>query len=215
LSPDSLHSAEPGGALSALPLTLAAGLVLHPTTAHDAPEAFAVIDAERDRLREWLPWVDDTVDVAGEREFLRTIELANEAGIGLHATIRVDGLFGGFIGLRLNDLHRSAEVGYWLAEHGVGRGVMTRSVVAMFDIAFGRLDMHRVELLAATGNARSRAIAVRLGMTFEGVRREAEELARGFVDLAMYAVLADDWYAGAAARERLVAGLGKPANGGP
>lgn len=182
-----------------LPLDLGDGLVLHATTAADAPEAFAVVDAERERLREWLPWIDDTVDIEVERDFLVTIEQTNAAGSGLHATIRFERDFCGFIGLRLDAMHRSAEVGYWLSERIVGRGLMSRAVAAMIDVAFGDLGMHRFELLAATDNQRSRAIAERLGMTFEGIRREAEELPRGFVDLAMYSILAQDWSGAAAA----------------
>jgi ribosomal-protein-serine acetyltransferase len=183
----------PSGDLTAFPLDLGTGLVLQATTADDADEAFEVIDAERDRLREWLPWVDATIDVDVEREFLRSIELVNGVGSGVHATIRFVGDFCGFAGLRIDEIHHSAEIGYWLAQRGVGKGLMTRTVTAMFDLAFQQLRMHRVELLAATGNDRSRAIARRLGMTLEGVRREAEELPHGWVDLAMYSLLAQDW----------------------
>jgi ribosomal-protein-serine acetyltransferase len=189
---------------STLPRDLGRGLVLTATTAEDAADAFAVVDAERERLRAWLPWVDGTTSVDVEREFLRTIEQVNESGTGLHATIRDHGRFGGLVGLRLDTMHRRAEVGYWLSAACVGGGRMTRAVAAMFDIAFDELAMHRLELLAATGNARSRAVAERLGMRFEGVRREAEELPHGFVDLAMYSMLAPDW-PGAAAT---LAGLG-------
>jgi ribosomal-protein-serine acetyltransferase len=178
---------------SVLPLDLGGGLVLTASTESDAAAAYAVVDAERDRLREWLPWVDGTVDETVERDFLRSIEQVNAIGTGLHATIRRDREFAGFVGLRLDPLRRSAEVGYWLAERAVGQGVMTRSVSAIVGLAFGDLGMHRVELLAAVGNHRSRAIAERLGMSFEGIRREAEELPSGWVDLAMYAVLAGDW----------------------
>jgi ribosomal-protein-serine acetyltransferase len=179
--------------VAVLPLDLGQGLVLTPTIEADAPDAYAVIVAERARLREWLPWVDGTVDVSIEAEYLRTVELANTTGTGLHATIRLDGTFAGFVGLRLDALHQRAEIGYWLASQAAGRGVMTRAVSAMFELAFADLGMHRVELLAATGNQRSRAIAERLGMTFEGIRREAEELPSGWADLAMYALLAQDW----------------------
>jgi ribosomal-protein-serine acetyltransferase len=167
--------------------------VLQATTLGDAEDAFAVVDAERERLREWLPWVDDTIDVEVERNFLASVEQVNATGTGLHATLRVDGEFAGLIGLRIDALHRSAEVGYWLSERSVGHGLVTRSVAALTDVAFTQLDLHRVELLAATENRRSRAVADRLGMSFEGVRREAEELATGFVDLAMYAILVQDW----------------------
>jgi ribosomal-protein-serine acetyltransferase len=202
LSPGWLFSADPVVAADVLPLDLGGGLALLATTAADADEAFAVIDAERDRLRDWLPWVDGTVDVSVEREFLRGIEAVNAVGGGLHATLRFDGTLCGFVGLRPDLLHRSAEIGYWLSQRYVGRGLMTRSVAAMFDAGIGPLGMHRLELLAATGNRSSRRIAERLGMSFEGVRREAEELASGFVDLAMYAVLAQDWPGAAAALSR-------------
>jgi ribosomal-protein-serine acetyltransferase len=185
-----------------LPLDLGGGLRLEPTTARDAAEAFAVVSAERARLREWLPWVDGTTSLSVERDYLSGVEQVNAAGVGLHATIREDGEFCGFVGLRVDVMHRSAEVGYWLAEHAVGRGLMIRSVAAIFDAGFASFNLHRLELLAATGNTRSRAIAERLGMSQEGIRREAEELATGFVDLAMYAVLAQDWPGAEAALER-------------
>jgi ribosomal-protein-serine acetyltransferase len=193
LSPGWPISADPVDSATILPLDLGGGLILHASTVTDAEDAYAVVDAERDRLREWLPWVDGTISIGIERDYLRTVELANTSGVGLHTTIRLEGRFSGFVGLRIDSFRRSAEVGYWLAEHAVGRAVMLRAVAGLFDVGFGVLGLHRLELLAATGNHRSRAIADRLGMTLEGVRREAEELASGYVDLAMYAVLAGDW----------------------
>jgi ribosomal-protein-serine acetyltransferase len=175
------------------PVALGDEVVLDLTTSADAADAFALVDSERDRLREWLPWIDATVDLAAEREFLETVELANRNGAGLHATIRVAGEFAGLVGLRLDATDDSAEVGYWLGQHWVGRGVMTRSVAAMIDLAFEEFEVARVRLLAATGNLRSRAVAERLAMTLDGVRPDGEELARGFVDLAAYSISESDW----------------------
>jgi ribosomal-protein-serine acetyltransferase len=76
---------------------------------------------------------------------------------------------------------------------------MTRATAAMFEIGFADLGIHRMELLAAIGNVRSRAIAERLGMVLEGVRREAELLGSGWADLAAYALLVQDWPGDAAA----------------
>jgi ribosomal-protein-serine acetyltransferase len=201
LSNDWPLSRDPVDAADILPIDLGGGLVLDLTTAADAEPAYDVVAAERSRLREWLPWVDATTDLSVEQEFLRGIERANALGAALNATIREAGEFCGFVGLRVDHAHRSAEIGYWLAERCTGRGVMIRCVAAMFEAGFARLGLHRLELLAATGNTRSRAIAERLGMTFEGIRREAEELPSGFVDLAMYAMLVQDWPGAAAALE--------------
>jgi ribosomal-protein-serine acetyltransferase len=169
------------------------GLVLHPTTATDADEAYAAVDGDRDRLREWLPWVDATASVEVEREYLSAIEVANATGTGLHVTLRQDGAFAGFVGLRLDVMHPNAEVGYWVAAGYAGRGLITRSVAALIDLGFGPLELHRIQLNASTGNVRSRAVAERLGMTHEGTLREAELLATGPVDLEVYSVLSTEW----------------------
>jgi ribosomal-protein-serine acetyltransferase len=176
-----------------LPLDLGAGLVLHATTAADAPEVYAAVDAARDRLREWLPWVDATDSVDGQREFLVSIAAANAAGSGLHVTLRQDGEFAGLMGLRIDARHESCEVGYWAATGYLGRGLITRSLAALVGLAFGPLGLHRVQLNASTGNLRSRSVAERLGMRHEGTLRDAELLARGHVDLEVYAVLSTEW----------------------
>jgi ribosomal-protein-serine acetyltransferase len=176
-----------------LPRDLGAGLVLHATTIADADEAFAVVDAERDRLRDWLPWVDGTGSVDVEREFLASVEAGNTVGTAVGLTLRVDGGFAGLLGLRIDGMHDSVEVGYWLASAYLGRGLITRSVAASIDLAFGPLGLHRFQLRAATGNRRSRAVAERLGMTHEGTLRDAELLADGYVDLELYSLLSTEW----------------------
>ncbi|HVY09428.1 MAG TPA: GNAT family protein [Mycobacteriales bacterium] len=175
------------------PKPLGDGVTLELTTAAVAAEAFALVEAERERLREWLPWVDQTTDVAVQRAYLEGVERANREETGAHVTIRMGTTLAGFAELRVAPLLRSGEVGYWLSERAVGCGVMTRAVAALIDLGFGLFDLHRVQLQAATGNTRSRAVAERLGMVFEGIRREAEELPKGFVDLAVYSTLVQEW----------------------
>ena len=75
----------------------------------------------------------------------------------------------GMVGLRLEG-HRSAELGYWLAPHARGRGVMARAVrlALAFGFADDGLDLDRVTWSAFEGNWASWAVAWRCGFRFEG-----------------------------------------------
>jgi ribosomal-protein-serine acetyltransferase len=52
-----------------------------------------------------------------------------------------------------------------------------------------------MELCAATGNVRSRAVAERLGMRQEGVLRDGVRTPEGFRDLVIYGLLDQEWRA--------------------
>ena len=70
---------------------------------------------------------------------------------------------------------------------------MTRACRALVTHAFRELGLHRVEIRAAPGNRRSRAIPERLGFRQEGILRDAEWPYDHYVDLVVYAMLADEW----------------------
>ena len=97
----------------------------------------------------------------------------------------------GFHGIERSD--RSTTIGYWLAAPYQGRGLMTAVVRTLVDHAFDEWRLHRVELRAAPGNRRSRALAERLGFREEGLLREAERFGDEYRDLVLYAMLVSEW----------------------
>jgi RimJ/RimL family protein N-acetyltransferase len=84
-----------------------------------------------------------------------------------------------------------AELGYWLGERFGHRGILTRCVGALRAHAFAT-GLHRLEILSATANLPSRALAERAGFVFEGVLRERVRTTEGYEDAALYARLASD-----------------------
>jgi ribosomal-protein-serine acetyltransferase len=160
----------------------------------DADELFAVVDADRAHLRQWLPWLDRIKGVEDERAFIRASRERFARENGFNAGIWHDGRFVGSVGLHYIDrANRKTEIGYWLAASAQGRGIMTRAVRVVLREMFEAQKLNRVALYAATENHRSRAVAERVGFTLEGVAREAEWLYEHFHDLAIYSMLAREW----------------------
>ncbi|WP_028865637.1 GNAT family N-acetyltransferase [Psychromonas aquimarina] len=86
----------------------------------------------------------------------------------------------------INHNLKKVEIGYWLAESAQGKGIMTRVCKKLIDIAFNDLNMHKVEISAASENLASRAVCERLGMTLEGIITNSENLNGRIIDHAVY-----------------------------
>ena len=158
----------------------------------DAEVVFTLVDAERQRLRRWMPWVDGTTSPRDSREFIEHARALDPdlEGLGFF----VEGAYAGGMGMRVDVMNRHAEIGYWIGSRWEGRGIVTRGCRALIDHAFGTLRLHRVAIQVAPGNVRSRAIPERLGFTKEAVLREAGRTdEQGFVDLLVYGLLESEW----------------------
>jgi ribosomal-protein-serine acetyltransferase len=159
-----------------------------------APELFNLIQTNRARLRRWLPWLehhsgpDDTegwIDAVREQHAHReAVILGIRSGLTLAGVVGLDAL---------EWSNRKATLGYWLGESFLGRGLCTRACRTLLEHGFRALDLNRVELYCAPANERSRAIAMRLGFSREGLLREAEWLYDHFVDYELFALLAAEW----------------------
>jgi len=154
---------------------------------------YDVIEADREDLRTWLPWVDATRSSEDVAAFIRAALAEFAAGRGLTCGIWYRGVLAGVASLQFVPEHQAAEIGYWLARPARGAGIATRSTHALIEHGFGDRRLHRIELQAATDNRKSRAVAERLGFTLEGTRRDAEWINNHFHDLALYGILSHEW----------------------
>jgi ribosomal-protein-serine acetyltransferase len=159
----------------------------------DADELHDVIDRHRAHLARWLPWARGQTREA-TLEFIRSVHRQFVLGDGVQTAIVDEGAIAGVVGTGdVSRQHEAMSIGYWLAEDRQGRGLMTAAVRAYLDAAFGPWGLNRVELRAAVENARSRAVAERLGFTREGVLREREKVGERRHDLVVHSMLAREW----------------------
>jgi ribosomal-protein-serine acetyltransferase len=167
---------------------------LHLLQESDADALFAIIDRDRNHLREWLPWVDGNTDPIHSLNFIRGSNELHQRNLGFNAAIWDQNEICGIIGYHPIDwANKTVMIGYWIEEKKQGRGLVTVGTQLMVSYAFSILKLNRVEIRCATGNTRSSAIPLRLGFVREGIARDGEWVNDHFVDLIIYSMLAREW----------------------
>jgi ribosomal-protein-serine acetyltransferase len=189
-TPSTTRKARPDP--SGCALAIGEGSHLRLLDERDAPELHALIEANRERLSEWLPWAaaqdpeDTRAFIAGARE-----QVARNDGfqVAIVRRARITGVIGH---VSVDWGNRAAGIGYWLGEEFEGEGTMTAAVRALTGHALVEWQLNRVEIRVATGNRRSRAVPERLGFREEGTLRRAQRIGNRYVDTVVYSMLAED-----------------------
>ncbi|MGM3015922.1 GNAT family N-acetyltransferase, partial [Bacillus cereus group sp. BC329] len=81
----------------------------------------------------------------------------------------------------------------WLSSEYQGKGIVSKSVLKLVDLAFTELDMEKVQISAASENIPSRNVCERLGFSLEGIISRAENLNGRVVDHAVYGLSRTNW----------------------
>lgn len=175
-------------------LPLGDGAQLRPLQPWQAEEFLAHIDRGRESIDPWISWASRSADLVSARATLLACAEAQARdeqylyGIWLEGT-----LVGGVMFVRFDAKTGVCEVGCWLEPAGEGRGLITKATGLLIDWAFTERGMHRIEWRAASGNVRSINVARRLGMSRDGVLREAAPWRGKRHDLEVWSLLADEW----------------------
>jgi RimJ/RimL family protein N-acetyltransferase len=176
------------------------GVLLRPFQPTDAA-AFA--DAVRESVQtvgRWMSWchADYTPEQALEWFALcdqsRAEGVAHEYGI---YDAQSSELLGG-VGLNHFNLdHNFCNLGYWVRQSMQGRGIATRGAHAITGFGFETLQLTRIEIVAAVGNAASSAVAVKLGAQLECLARNRLIVHGEPVDAHVHSLLPSDFSASA------------------
>lgn len=162
--------------------------------AADAAPLAELVIADADHLGPWFPWVEGASE-ASVRDFIEQRALAAfAAGEGFEAGIWLHERLAGAIGVHEVDVRAGrGQIGYWIGREHEGRGAVTRAVRRVLQRQFDDLGFRKLEIRADADNHRSRAVAERLGFTFEGTLRRALWNGRESVDQVVYGLLREEW----------------------
>lgn len=172
-----------------------ARVVLRPFRAGDVGEVFAYASdrevsrfvlweqhATRDDSQRFLDWVLGQY-ARGEPPSWAIIE-------------KESGHLVGSIGYGTHDLaHARAEVGYVLARHCWGHGLMSEALRAVLGHAFGTLQLHKVFAHCHVQNTASRRVLEKAGMRHEGRLYEQLFVKNAYWDIDVFGILDREWKA--------------------
>ncbi|MCA1668710.1 MAG: GNAT family N-acetyltransferase [Thermomicrobia bacterium] len=149
-------------------------IIMRRYTEDDARPLFAAVMESQAHLRQWLAWADTYHSLDDAIEFVRR-------QTGHWAAVRSLAV-------------PSFEIGYWLRQSAEGHGYMSEAVRLATTFLFDRLSAQRVFIRCDARNARSKAVAERLGFTFEGCHRRDEIGTGGIIrDTLVYALIPDEF----------------------
>lgn len=160
-----------------------------------AGELLAVINRNRTDLEQWLPWAATTRTEEDIHSFVRHARSEFQVPQALHFTIFCEGKAAGGCGLKIVDSAAGiGDIGYWLDRVWQGKGIITDCCRALIKYGFEWLNLNRIQIRCAPENARSTAVAKRLGLHYEGILRESLRVGDRLLDLQYYSILRREWH---------------------
>ena len=85
------------------------------------------------------------------------------------------------------------EIGYCIGQKFWNKGITTEAMKAIIRFFFEEVGVNRIEARHDTKNPASGRVMIKSGLKFEGILRQAGKNNTGINDLAVYAILKEDY----------------------
>jgi ribosomal-protein-alanine N-acetyltransferase len=159
-------------------------------TPDDALALAKLVRANRDFLAPWEPaHGEGYFTEAGQLAEVRSALIQYRQGVKLpHVILAQSGAVAGRINLNtiVRGAFQSGSLGYWVSAAENGRGLATAAVRDMVQLAFGHLDLHRVEAGTLRHNVGSQRVLVRNGFVQFGLAPSYLKIAGRWQDHVLY-----------------------------
>ena len=140
-------------------------------------------------LSEWLSWPGNCKTQQDFQEFVEKSLEGYADGKTMNCAIEYRGEIVGSSGFnKINHDLEKAEIGYWIGRKYQGNGIVTRVCRYLIEYAFTSLGVEKVQIAAAEGNVKSRAVCDRLGMKLEGIVTNRERIGDRILNHAIYGI---------------------------
>ena len=147
-------------------------LELRPVTEAITQSLVEAVRESQEALSPWMFWATTDYGPRDARVFIDIAAQGHERSYAISS--RDDGAFHGICSLnRVDEIHRTANLGYWLRSTSTGRGLATRAARRLLLHALGDLALERIEIVISPANTARVGLAQRLDLAEEGLRQRA------------------------------------------
>ncbi|ASK79117.1 hypothetical protein CF386_08585 [Paraphotobacterium marinum] len=153
----------------------------------DATELFNLIFQNKNHLRKWLNWVDNTKHVSDTLNFIEMTLNKEKTTLSIVRKIVVKDKIIGLISLN-DEGEEVFNLGYWLSHDYCNKGLMTlivKNFISTSNLKFSKSLIIRAQPL----NIASNKIAKNCGFHFEHMQKNAEIHQDKFIDLNIYKLM--------------------------
>ena len=199
-----MRQASPGAIMLASELRTEAGLKRYPRlqterlllrgfTLKDAPDVQRLVgewEVARTLLSIPHPYEDGVAE-----EWISEHRTTFERGEGVNFAIvlRERGELCGACSLIINSRDANAELGYWIGVPYWGQGYATEAAREVVRYGFEELWLHRIYAAHFGRNPASGRVLGKIGMSYEGTRREHHRKWGDYEDRVEYGLLVSEW----------------------
>lgn len=182
----------PGDWFSSLPILETDHLILRKLRLRDAADIYSW--SSDPKVARYVLW-DAHRSISDSREYIRYVRRLYRSGLpsSWGIELKETGHIIGTIGLMwYSDINSSAEVGYSLSAEYWNHGYMTEALLKVLDFCFDDLKLNRIEAQFDIRNSASGRVMEKCGLRQEGILRARIRNKNEFIDVALFAILAED-----------------------
>lgn len=160
----------------------------------DVDEFYKLTKKNMKHLVHYMPRIKENKCISDTEKvielFLRQLQTHN----GFRSGIVYNNMLVGIVGLKYIDwINSKTEIMYWIDYDFLGRGISTKCVNRVIEIAFELYGLNKVSIKSSIENHASIRVAEKCGFSLEGTCKEEEWLSNGYTDIGVYGLLKKDY----------------------
>ncbi len=160
----------------------------------DTCEFYELTKKNMKHLEHYMPRIKEHKCISDTENIIELFQGQLQSHNGFRSGIVYNSKLVGITGLKYIDWYNSkTEIMYWIDYDFLGKGISTKCVNKVIEIAFELYGLNKVSIKSSIENYSSIRVAEKCGFSLEGTCKEEERLSNYYTDIQVYGLLRKDY----------------------